>query len=109
LASIGGYGAGVYRFLLIFPKAANPPEAEALIEGITSWFKTSAGCQAITRSVGSLMGPAAMAGEAGWVLEADFGSLEEALSSIGAAGFRDLKSATEALGSTIFLFEFGKP
>ena len=95
----------VYRALVMFPKAAVPVEVDALIEAIASSFKASAGGQPVTRSVGSLMGPAAKAGEAGWILEADFPTLEDALTALHAEDFQDAKATTEALGSTIFLFE----
>ena len=80
-------------------------EVDALIEGIASSFKASAGSQPITRSVGSLMGPGAKAGEAGWILEADFPTLEDAMTALDAEDFQDVKAATETLASTIFLFE----
>jgi hypothetical protein len=89
----------------MFPKSADPSEVEALIEGIASSFKASAGSQPITRNVGSLMGPGAKAGEAGWILEADFSNLEDAMRALHAEAFQDAKARTETLGSTIFLFE----
>ena len=95
----------MYRALVIFPKSAGPVEVDALIEGIASSFKASAGSQLITRSVGSLMGPGAKAGEAGWILEADFPTLEDAMTALDAEDFRHVKAATETLASTIFLFE----
>ena len=95
----------MYRALVIFPKSAGPVEVDALIEGIASSFKASAGSQPITRSVGSLMGPGARAGEAGWILEADFPTLEDAMTALDADDFQDVKAATETLASTIFLFE----
>jgi hypothetical protein len=95
----------VYRALVIFPTSAGPVEVDALIEGIASSFKASAGSQPITRSVGSLMGPGANAGEAGWILEADFSTLEDAMTALDAEDFQDVKAATETLASTIFLFE----
>ena len=90
----------------MFPKTAGSDEVDALIEGIASSFKASAGSQPITRSVGSLMGPGAKAGEAGWILEADFPTLEDAMTALHAENFQDAKATTETLGSTIFLFEF---
>ena len=47
----------------------------------------------------------AKAGEAGWILEADFPTLEDALTALDAEDFQDVKAATETLASTIFLFE----
>jgi hypothetical protein len=89
----------------MFPKTADPVEVDALIDGIASSFKASAGSQPITRSVGALMGPGAKAGAAGWILEADFTTLEEAMTALHADDFQDVKTTTEALGATIFLFE----
>ena len=89
----------------MFPTSVGPAEVDALIEGIASSFKASAGSQPITRSVGSLMGPGAKAGEAGCILEADFATLEDAMTALQAEDFQDIKANTETLGSTIFLFE----
>ena len=89
----------------MFPKTADPIEVDALIEGIASSFKSSAGSQPVKRSVGSLMGPGAKAGQAGWILEADFPTLEDAMTALHVEDFQDAKTTTETLGSTIFLFE----
>jgi hypothetical protein len=95
----------MYRALVMFPSSADPVEVDALIEGIASSFKASAGSESMTRSAGSLMGPGARAGEAGWILEADFASLEDAMTALHADDFQEAKTRTERLGSTIFLFE----
>ena len=95
----------MYRALVMFPKSANPAQVDALIEGIARSLKASAGSQPITRSVGALMGPGAKSGETGWILEADFATLEDALTALDADDFRDVKATTEALAATIFLFE----
>ena len=95
----------MYRALVMFPTSAGQAGVEALIEGIASSFKANAGSQSITRSVGSLMGPGAQAGEAGWILEADFSTLEDAMAAMNAEDFRDVKAAAETLTSKIFLFE----
>jgi hypothetical protein len=95
----------MYRVLVMFPKSAGPAQVDALIDGIAASLKTSAGSQPITRSVGSLMGPGAHAGEAGWILEADFPTLEDAMTALDADDFEDVKAATETLTSKIFLFE----
>jgi hypothetical protein len=89
----------------MFPKSADPVEVDALIEGIAASFKASAGSLAITRNEGSLMGPGAKSGEAGWILKADFPTLEDAMTALHAEDFQDAKARTETLGSTIFLFE----
>lgn len=89
----------------MFPKSAGPAEGDALIEGIASSFRSRAGSAPITRSVGSLMGPGAQVGEAGWILEVDFPTLEDAMTALDAEDFQDVKAKAEALTSTIFLFE----
>ena len=94
------------RTLVMFPKSASPVDVDALIEGIVSSFKASAGSQSITRSAGALMGPGAKVGEVGWILEADFATLDDAMAALHADNFQDVKAATESLGTTIFLFEF---
>ena len=95
----------MYRGLVLFPKTADPAQVEALIERIASSFKASVGSRPITRSDGALMGPGAMAGAAGWILEADFATLEDAMTALDAEDFQEAGESTERLGSTIFLFE----
>ena len=99
------YRSPMYRALVMFPKSAGPAEVDALIQGIASSFKSSTGSQRITRSVGPLMGPGAQAGEAGWILEADFPTIEDAMTALGAEDFQDVKARAEALTSAVFLFE----
>jgi hypothetical protein len=89
----------------MFPRSADPAEVDALIEGIASSFKANSVSQPITRSVGSLMGPGALAEAAGSILEADFPTLEDAMAALDAEDFQDTKARVEALTSTIFLFE----
>ena len=95
----------MYRGLVLFPKTADPAQVEALIERIASSFRASVGSRPITRSDGALMGPGAMAGAAGWILEADFATLEDAMTALDADDFQEVGESTERLGSTIFLFE----
>ena len=95
----------MYRALVMFPKSASPAEVDTLIEGIASSFTASAGFQAITRSVGALMGPGAQSGDVGWILEADFASLEDVLAALHSDTFSDVRAGTESLGTTILLFE----
>jgi len=96
----------MYRAVVMFPKAAPSDEVDALIQGIATSFRASAGFQAVTRSLGALMGPGARVGDVGAILEADFASLEDVMAALHDEGFHDVKEATEALGTTIFLFEF---
>ena len=91
--------------LVIFPKSAGPVEVDALIEGIASSFKASAGSQPNHAQRGPTHGSGSQAGEAGWILEADFPTLEEAMTALDAEDFQHVKAATETLASTIFLFE----
>lgn len=65
----------------------------------------TAGSLAVTRSIGPLLGPGAKAGQAGWILEADLATLEDAMGALGDEAFRDLKARAEALTSMIFLYE----
>ena len=102
------YGSRVYRVLVMFPQSADSVEVDALIEGIASSFRASVGSQPITRSVGSLMGPGAKAGAASCIFEADFPTLEDAMTALDAEDFQDVKATTERLGSTIFLFEIAE-
>lgn len=94
----------MYRSLVMFPKSASPTEVDALILRIASSFKGS-GSQPITRNVGALMGPGAQAGDAGWILEADFPTLEAAIAALETEDFQDVKATAETLTSTFFLFE----
>ena len=96
----------MFRTLVMFPKSASPVDVDTLIEGIASSFKASAGSLSITRSACALMGPGAKVGEAGWILEADFATLDDAMAALQTEAFQDVKATTESLGTTIFLFEF---
>ena len=91
----------------MFPKSASPTEVDALIQGIASSFRATAGIAAVTRNVGPLMGPGAQSGEAGWILEADFPTLESAMAAMDAESFQHVKAAAETLTSMIFLYEVG--
>jgi selenocysteine lyase/cysteine desulfurase len=95
----------VYRALVMIPTTADAAEVGALLESIASSFRAGDGSRVVTRNEGALMGPAARSGEAGWILEADFLTLGDAMTALQAEGFQDTKARTEALGSTIFLFE----
>lgn len=101
------YRCCMYRTLVMFPKSASQVEVDALIEGIASSFRASAGSESITRSVGALMGPGAQADEAGWILQADFRTLEDAMTALDAEDFQAMKATAESLTSAIFLFEVG--
>mgnify|MGYP001599774844 CR=1 FL=1 len=104
-AGLQRYRLAMFRLLVLFPPSADPTEVDVLIEGTASAFRASAGYQRVTRNTGSLMGPGARTREAGWIFEADFLTLEDAMAAVGAEAFQDVKQATEALTSSIFLFE----
>lgn len=91
--------------LVMFSKSPDPAEVDTLMKDIATSFRTSAGSEPITRSVGSLMGPGAQTGAAGSILEADFRTLEEALAALDDDDFEGIKARAETLTSTIFLFE----
>jgi hypothetical protein len=95
----------MYRTLVMFPQSAGQAEVDALIDAMASSLRGSRGNRSITRSVGALMGPGAQAGEAGWIVEADFATLEEAMAALDADDFQEVKATIEGLTSTIFLFE----
>jgi hypothetical protein len=95
----------VYRALVMFPQSADPAQVDALIESIASSFKANVRSQPITRSEGSLMGPGARTGAASCIFEADFATLEDAMTALDADDFQEAKTSVEGLGSTIFLFE----
>jgi len=95
----------MYRALVMFPKSASAAKVEALVAGIQESFTATAGFLAMSRSVGALMGPGARDGDVGWILEADFDSLEDVMAVLHADSFQQWKAATEATGTTIFLFE----
>ena len=93
--------------MVMFPLSADPVQVDALIKGIASSFRASADSR-VTRSVGALMGPGAQGREAGWILEADFASLDDAMRALDAEDFQDVKATAESLTSAIFLFELGE-
>ena len=95
----------MYRALVMFPKSAGGARVDTLVEGIHASFTATAGFLAISRSAGALMGPGAKAGDVGWILEADFDSLEDVMAALHADSFQEWKTATESVGATIFLFE----
>ena len=66
------------------PQVSRYDGSHALIESLASSFKASVGSQPMTRSVGSLMGPGAKAREAAWIFEADFPTLDEAMTALDA-------------------------
>ena len=97
----------MYRVLVMFPKSASPEEVDPLIDRIAASHKANVGSKPIMRSVGALMGPGAQAGEAGSIFEADFRTLEDAMTALDAEDFQDVKATAETLTSAIFLFEVG--
>ena len=95
----------MYRSMVMFPTSTDPLEVDALIDRIAASFKASVGSEPITRNAGALMGPAAKDGVVGSILEADFPSLDAAMTAMQAEDFQVTRQRTEDLGCTIFLYE----
>jgi hypothetical protein len=95
----------MYRSLSMYPKSAGPAQVEEIVERTAAAFKQSPGFRSFTTSVNALMGPGARDGEVSRVVEADFDTLDDALSALKAKEFQETRTASEALGTTHFLFE----
>jgi len=89
----------------MYPKSAGPAQVEEIVERTAAAFKQSPGFRSFTTSVNALMGPGARDGEVSRVVEADFDTLDDALSALKAKEFQETRTASEALGTTHFLFE----
>jgi hypothetical protein len=95
----------MYRVLVMLPTSLDEAEADVLIESIGSALRVSAGCTAVSRSRGALMGPSARAGDVGAILEADFAAVEDVMAALQADSFQETKARTEAAGATLLLYE----
>ena len=95
----------VYRALLSFPKSADVADVDGMVDAIAQAMKAGPGFRSITSSVGALMGPGAEAGQAARIVEVDFETLEGVMAALQDERFQDTAAATEALGTTIFLYE----
>ena len=96
----------MYRLLGMYPTSADPLLVDDIVERTAAAFKQRSGFHSVTTSVDALMGPSARAGEVSRILEADFATLDDALAALHDDAFQEVKSTTESLGTTMFLYEF---
>ena len=96
----------MYRMLVTYPTSADPLLVDDIVERTAAGFKQRPGFRSVTTSVDALMGPSARAGEVSRILEADFATLDDALAALHDDAFQEVKSITESLGATLFLYEF---
>ena len=95
----------MYRMLVMFPTTADPMLVEDLVQRTAARFKKLPGYQSITTSVDALMGPSARAGVVSRIMEASFGSLDDALSALDDTGFDEVRTSIESLEPTLLLYE----
>jgi hypothetical protein len=96
----------MYRMLVMYPTSADPLLVDDVVERTAAVFKQRPGFHSVTTNVDALMGPSARAGGVSRILEADFATLDEALAALHDDAFHEVKSITESLGTTLFLYEF---
>ena len=68
-------------------------------------FKQRPSFRRMTTNVDALMGPSAKRGEFSCLFEADFEELDDLLDALNSEAFHEVRSATEALGPTLLVFE----
>lgn len=95
----------MYRSLSMYLKEADPAQVDEIVQRSTAVFKQSAGFRSCTTSVDALMGPGARTGDVGRVVVVDFDTLEDALGVLQSEDFEDVKTASEQLSPTHYLFE----
>jgi hypothetical protein len=95
----------MYRSLSMYPKSADPARVEEIVQRSTAVFRQSVGFRSCTTSVDALMGPGARDGEFARVVMADFDTLEDALGALNSEDFREVRTASERLSPTHYLFE----
>ena len=95
----------MYRSLSMYPKSADSARVEEIVQRTTAVFKQSSGFRSCMTSVDALMGPGAKNGEVSRVVFVDFDTLEDALGALQSEDFEDVKTASEQLGPTHYLFE----
>ena len=95
----------MYRSLSMYPKSADSARVEEIVQRTTAVFKQSSGFRSCTTSVDELMGPGARNGDVGRVVVIDFDTLEDALGALQSEDFADVKTASEQLSPTHYLFE----
>ena len=96
----------MYRMLVMYPTSADPLLVDDIVVRTAAVFNQRTGFHSVTTSVDALMGPSARAGEFSRVMEADFATVDDALAALHDDAFQEVKSITESLGSTVFLYEF---
>ena len=89
----------------MYPTSADPMLVDDIVERTAAVFKQRPGFHSVTTSVDALMGPSARAGEVSRILEVDFATLDDALAALHDDAFQEVKSITESLGTTLFLYE----
>ena len=95
----------MYRSLSMYPKSASSSQVEQIVQRSIAIFKQSSGFRSCTTSVDALMGPGAKTGDVGRVVVVDFDTLEDALGALQSEDFEDVKTASEKLSPTHYLFE----
>lgn len=94
----------MHRMLVLYPTSADPVLVDDIVERTVAVFKQRSGFHKVATSVDALMGPSARAGEVSRILEADFATLDDALAALQDDAFQEVKSITESLGTTLFLY-----
>ena len=95
----------MYRSLSMYPMSADPARVEEVVQRSTAVFRQRVGFRSCTTSVDALMGPGAKGGEFARVVVVDFDTLEDALGALQSEAFGDVRTASEQLGPTHYLFE----
>jgi hypothetical protein len=95
----------MFRMLVMFPTGVDIALAEDLVARAAAQLRVLPGYQSMTSSIGALMGPSAKAGAASCIMEADFATLEDALSALHDPGFQEVRSAIESFEPTLLLYE----
>jgi hypothetical protein len=95
----------MYRSLSLYPTSADPERVAEIIELTATAFKQSPGFRSFTVSVDALMGPGARDGLVARVVMVDFDTLDDAMDALKADSFQETRAASEALGTTHYLFE----
>jgi phenylalanyl-tRNA synthetase beta subunit len=95
----------MYGPLSMYLKSTDPARVEEVVQRIAAVFRQRDGFRSCTTSVDALMGPRAKSGEFARVVVVDFDTLEDALGALQSEAFGDVRTASEQLGPTHYLFE----
>ena len=95
----------MYRSLSMYPKSADAALVDEIVQRSSAVFRQSSGFRSCATSVDALMGPGAKSGEVGRLVFVDFDTLEDALGALQSEDFQDVRTASEQLSPTHFLFE----